>query len=237
VKKFFVIAILCLVPISFVGAEQSEKVVEVEETSLTVGDVVSTTETVTVTTSPKKYDLSKRWYFGGGFNYAFENFDNELSEVNWDNTWGFDIKAGYFICDYFALEAMFQYLNDFEYKESGWIYYYPYYYAYDYKATVSGYNFTINGKGFIPLESIVRPYGVLGLGYAHGELEEKGTILGETVTISDKDSGLFGRIGAGLDIFLSKQFALEGEISYNMGFGDIDNIRYTNLALNALVLF
>ena len=38
-----------------------------------------------MTTIPKKYDLSKRWYFGGGLNYNFENFDNELSEVDWDN--------------------------------------------------------------------------------------------------------------------------------------------------------
>jgi hypothetical protein len=144
VKKLFVIAILCLVPIYYVGAEQSEEVLEVEETSLTVGNAVTTTETVTVATIPKKYDLSKRWYFGGGFNYSFENFDNELSEVDWDNTWGLDIKAGYFITNYFALEAMFQYLNEFKYEESGRYYYYeyPYWYYYDWdeKATVTGFN-------------------------------------------------------------------------------------------------
>jgi len=243
VKKFFVIAILCFVPISFVGAEQSAEVIEVEETSLTVGNAVTATETGTVTTIPKKYDLSKRWYFGGGLNYAFENFANELSEVDWDNTWGLDIKAGYFFTDYFALECMFQYLNEFKYEESGtiWEYYYPYYYwyNYDYKATVTGYNFSFNGKGFIPLDSIFRPYGVLGLGYAHGELEEKISYLGynDTYTYTDKNSGMFSRFGAGVDVFLSKQFALEGEVSYNIGFGDIDNIRYTSLALNALVFF
>ena len=204
----------------------------VEETSLAVDNEVLTTETVTVTTIPKKYDLSKRWYLGGGLNYNFENFDNELSGVDWDNTWGLDIKAGYFFTDYFALEFMFQYLNEFEYKES--VYYWG---SWDYKATVTGYSFTINGKGFIPLDSIFRPYGVLGLGYAHGELEQKLSYSRYTYSDSEKESDLFGRIGAGLDIFLSKQFALEGEVSYNMGFGDIDNLRYTSLALNALVLF
>jgi len=54
---------------------------------------------------------------------------------------------------------------------------------------------------------------------------------------SEKDSGMCGRIGAGLDVFFSKQFALEGEVSYFIGFGDVDNVRYTSLALNALVLF
>ena len=240
-KKFFVLAILCLVPISFVGAEQPAEVIEVEETSPAGGNTVTTTETVTVTTTtgtgmvttkPKKCDLSKRWYFGGGLNYAFENFKDELSEVDWDNTWGLDIKAGYFFTDYFALEFMFQYLNEFEYKESG--YYWGYY---DYKATLTGYNFTLNGKAFIPLDGIFRPYGVLGLGYANGELKEKLSDAWGTYTYTDKNSGLFGRIGAGADVFLSEQFALEGEVSYNIGFGDIDNIRYTSLALNALVLF
>jgi len=126
--------------------------------------------------------------------------------------------------------------------DTTYIYPYWYYYDWDYKATVTGYNFSLNGKGFIPLDSIFRPYGVLGLGFAYGELEEKvvGHFSDGDYTIldnSDTSSGMFGRFGAGADIFLSKQFALEGEVSYNIGFGDVDNIRYTSLALNALVLF
>ena len=226
--------------------EVVEEEVVVEENSLTVGNEVTTTETVTVTTIPNKYDLSKRWYFGGGFNYNFENFANELSEVDWDNTWGLDIKAGYFFTDYFALEFMFQYLNEFKSDNSGreYTYIYPYWYYYDWdeEATVTGYNFSFNGKGFIPLDSIFRPYGVLGLGYAHGELEDKivGHFSDGDYTLydySEKESGMCGRFGAGLDVFFSKQFALEGEVSYFMGFGDVDNVRYTTLALNALVLF
>ena len=234
-KKFFVIAILCLVPISFVGAEQPEEVIEVEETSRTVGNAVTTTETVTVTTIPKKYDLSKRWYFGGGLNYAFENFKD--SDGDWGNTFGFNIKGGYFLCEYFALEAMFQYLDDFELQESGVLYSPPYYYSYDYDVNISLYHFTINGKGFIPIKGIVKPYGVLGFGYAYGKAKQKLRIGRLSATNTEKESDLCGRIGAGLDIFLSEQFALEGEVSYFMGFNDIDRIRYTSLSLNALVLF
>lgn len=236
-KKFFVIAILCFVPISFVGAKQSEEVIEVEETSLATGDVVLTKETVTLTTTPNEYNLSKRWYFGGGFNYAFENFDDEAGEQDWDNTYGFDLKAGYFFSEYFALEAMFQYLDDFEHSESGVMYSPPYYYSYDYDIDVSLYNFTINGKGFIPIKGIVKPYGILGFGYAWGEAKRKITIGRISATDTEKDSDLCGRIGAGLDIFLSEQFAIEGEVSYFVGFNDIDMIRYTSLSLNALVFF
>jgi len=231
VKKFFAITILCLIPISFVGAKQLEKVIEVEETSLTAGDVVSTKETVSLTSTSKEYDLSKRWYFGGGLNYSFANFKD--NEGDWDNTFGFNIKVGYFFCEYFALETMFQYLDDFEAQESGVIYSSPY----DYDINVSLYNFTINGKGFIPIKGFVKPYGILGFGYAYGKAKEKITIAGISDTETDKESDLCGRIGAGLDIFLSEQFALEGEVSYFMGFNDIDKIRYTSLSLNAIVFF
>ena len=206
-KKFFVIAILCLIPISFVGAEQTN------------------------------ISLEKHWYFGGGFNYSFENFKDEMDIGDWDNTYGFDLKAGYFFSEYFALEAMFQYLDDFEHSESGVIYSPPYYYSYEYDADVSLYNFTINGKGFIPIKGIVKPYGILGFGYAWGEAKQKLRIGIISDTNTEKESDLCGRIGAGLDIFLSKQFALEGEVSYFMGFNDLDNARYTSLSLNAIVLF
>jgi opacity protein-like surface antigen len=211
VKKFFVIAMLCVVPISFAGAK------------------------------PTNINLEKRWYFGGGVNYSFENFKDEMDIGDWDNALGLDIKAGYCITDFFALEFMFQYLDEFKYDETvrEYVYISPswYYYDVDYKATVSLYNFTINGKGFIPLDSIFRPYGVLGLGYAYGEAEQEISYLGLTDKFTEKEDGMCGRFGAGIDIFLSKQFALEGEVSYFMGFGDIDNVRYTTIALNALVLF
>ena len=210
-KKFFVIAMLCVVPISFAGAK------------------------------PTNINLEKRWYFGGGVNYSFENFKDEMDIGDWDNALGLDIKAGYCITDFFALEFMFQYLDEFKYDETvrEYVYISPswYYYDVDYKATVSLYNFTINGKGFIPIKGIVKPYGILGFGYAYGKAKEKITIAGISDTETDKESDLCGRIGAGLDIFLSEQFALEGEVSYFMGFNDIDKIRYTSLSLNAIVFF
>lgn len=248
--KYFVIAILCFVPTSLVGAEQPQEVIEVEESSSTSGNVVTTTGTGMAPTTPyrydrSKYDLSKHWYFGGGVNYNFENFGKELGELSWDDTWGFDVKAGYFFTDYFALECMFQYLNEFKYDNSGRYYYYLrpnyYYYDWDQKITLTGYKFSVNGKVFIPLKSIVRPYGVLGLGYAYGKIKNKVVYHyanGDTIfRASDKEDGMCGRFGAGLDVFITEQFALEGEVSYIMGFGDIDNVRYTSLSLNALVLF
>ena len=236
-KKWFLIAMLFLIPAGFAKAEPPAEVMEIEETTITDSDVVSKSETVAVASRLSKCVLAERFYVGGGYNYAFENFRDELNDFDWDNTWGLDFKAGYFFCEYLALEVMFQYLDDFEYKESGLIGYDQYLYSYDYKATISGYNVTLNGKGLIPIDGVVRPYGVLGLGYASGKARERIIIAGVTVTESEGKSDLWGRAGAGLDIFLDRQFALEVEVTYNLGFGDLEDVEYTCLALNALTLF
>ncbi len=170
---------------------------------------------------------------------------------------GLNVKGGYFFSENFALEMLFRY--HFKYKIDG-----KYsrtrvfsdaisYISADADGDMKGWDITINPKYF-PfgdgiMEGQLRPYLVGGLGYMSGKIE--GDILASVMTFygsdiyyrgtpyseSDTKSGLCGRIGAGCDWFFTNQFAVELELDYTMGFGDVDEINILIVGLNGLVAF
>lgn len=188
--------------------------------------------------------LKGRWYLGGGPQIAIADFKSDLAGQDWDNSWGFALKGGYFVTEIFALEFSFRYLNKFEYRDSQSLYdWWLFHHDYNYKAEISGYDFSLSGKLYLPLSGSFKPYGVGGMGYARGEIKTELTDiidwgwLSEVTTTTERRSGLLGRIGAGADLFLDEHFALEAEATYNMGFGDIEELCFVSLGINALVLF
>ena len=173
--------------------------------------------------------IANKVYLGAGVGYAIEHFRDELSDYDLGNSLSLSAKAGYFACENLAFEVMFQYLTDFKHEESGSSY------SLDYH--LRGYFFTANAKVCLPIGSVVSPYAVVGAGFAIGRLTGELDYSGGTISDSETHSGACGRCGGGLDIFLSDHLALEGEVSFNAGAGDISDIGFTNLTLNGFILF
>jgi len=219
----------------------------------------------------KPLKLAKRFYIGGGVHYDIANLDADVTVVDYfgytiegktdfDNTWGFDLKGGYFFSEIFALELLFQYHDNFKdsdsfdpftvpghfYDESG-----------DYNAELTAYDFTINGKVYLPLESpTFRPYGVVGIGIMIAEVKWDAAIYdwdyyhgyyidySQSVKYSGSETKVkpCGRIGAGCDIFFNQNFGLEAEVAYNSAFGSFDfeeevTVAFTSLSIGALYAF
>ncbi len=190
--------------------------------------------------------LAEHWYLGGGFQLDIPNFktqyitiedEDDLGVNDFDNTWGLQLKAGYYILDYLAVEGLFQYHRKFEWESDSFSD--PVLGTVSSKVEVSGFDISVNVKGILPL-GIFRPYAVAGLGFMRGKAKATGTYdspwLPEvSYSESESDSGPMGRIGIGCDVFVSESFGLEAEIAYNAGMGDIDYARFT--AISAGVIF
>ena len=59
-----------------------------------------------------------RFYIGGGLQYDIANFregdDWIVDDWELENTWGLQLKGGYFVLDYLAIEGLFQYHHNFK---------------------------------------------------------------------------------------------------------------------------
>jgi len=172
---------------------------------------------------------------------------------SFDNGWGWNIKVGYFFSEYLALEARFH--QHLKYKLKG-----DCSFTEDFidavdvvearvEGEVKGYDLSINGKIFIPASDF-RPYGILGLGYLSLRKEWDGWASVTTYddlgnwwlrvlpyTKSESVSGILFRIGAGADYFITEDLGLEAELSYNKGFGDVDEVAFFAINLGVLVAF
>ena len=224
----------------------------------------------------KALALAGRFYVGAGALYDFSFFDVEpftLSHIwivgssvkSWsteidrdpDNSFGFNLKAGYYIMEYLAVELLFQYHFKFEYDGEGSLSGWPASNVYfedteEINGEYKGYDVTLNGKGYL-LTGDVRPYGVVGLGYMSFKREQDQDYSGlkryyytsYTTTIrtssshhySDDLSGFCARVGAGCDYFLTENLGLEAEVAYNMGFSDVDAVRFLGANLGVLYVF
>lgn len=174
-------------------------------------------------------------YIGGGYNYYVEHFKGKLGSVM-HNTGGFSAEVGYHLSEYFSLEGRFQYYDEFRHRrdvsQPEWWYLVSNTdiprSEYLETVTVSGYDITVNAKGYLPL-GLVRPYGLIGLGWGRSELKVKEEEYAEVPTDytgTDIWTGCMGRIGAGCDVYILAGLGLNVEVAYGAGMGNLDTLRY-----------
>ncbi|HYC57473.1 MAG TPA: porin family protein [Candidatus Binatia bacterium] len=138
-------------------------------------------------------------YIGAGGTYAIESIDsNALGD--YDNSWGYDIKAGYRFNPYFALEAEWQHFVGF-----------------DGPGEPDLWMIGVNGKGFI-LPGPVQPYVLVGIGYT-------GSDTPQPTPPDNKSTEAWGaRFGGGVDFYLSRNFVIYAEAGYVLPFGELDHL-------------
>jgi len=150
-------------------------------------------------------DFGRDSLYGGlGLIYGVANFNNNkfLPGSDSSNTLGMDVRAGYRFHPNLAAEANFQWLNNFEFKKDGT------------KVESSPRTFTANIKGY-PLTGRFQPYGVGGIG-----------ILYERTTGRDNLQEFMGRVGLGLDVFVTNNIVANIEFAYGLPIGDLDEYHY-----------
>ncbi len=124
---------------------------------------------------------------------------------------GIGIRGGYRFFDRFAFEVAYEGNDEFEF-DSG--------------ADVSIQSFTVQGK-FFPLTGRIQPYGLVGVG-----------LLDADVTLTTVDEAEFlGRLGIGIEGYLTRSVPVFFEIDYNIPSSDLDELQYSAFQLGVMYRF
>jgi opacity protein-like surface antigen len=188
---------------------------------------------------PSSYGLDsagRGFYIGVGGSYALEDFDVDygvevegiarIVDMDFDNTWGLNTKVGYHVTDWVSFEFDFNYLSEFESKESLFVLDIPV----DEDGEVDITTYMALAKFTCVLEP-VKPYIVAGGGIMAADLHAKASALGESASDSESETDACAKLGLGVDFFATQSVSIGLEGSYIWGFSDLDNISYFNLTL------
>lgn len=178
-----------------------------------------------------------KMYVGVGGTFAVEYFNADQFEAaanrgldpSYDNTWGLYGKFGYKINPIVSVEFDLRYLFGFNASQT-------------FQRTYSNINYDGDldvltamavAKIFPPLQGVVRPYFAAGLGVMHAKWDTTITgPLGYTrADESRSETGGCGKLGLGVDFYITPTLSLNVESAYTAGFGsEVDTIRYFGLS-------
>jgi opacity protein-like surface antigen len=180
-------------------------------------------------------------FFDAQVDDALEQFLGEKVDVAIDDSWGLNARLGYRLTSWFAIEAQYEYIDDFDVKArvpSGQINNIPVP-GIDKNQklfTVEGHTLTGNMRFIAPLWR-TQPYVLLGAGYSlyESDVTQVGRLL-----INDgggKQSGFAGRAGGGIDLYITKNIIANSEVSVlfttqdfsNRDTGNIDDLWYVSI--------
>ncbi len=170
-------------------------------------------------------------YIGIGGTFAKQDFDTgdldrELAgtglSADFDDTWGLNVKAGYKFNRYIAAELAFDYLPGFKWDVATRISGTPF----SGEVTVDVTAWTLAVK-LTPFDlQKVKPYFVVGGGIMNASLDVSASIPGASASSSDDETDICGKVGLGVDYFITEKVAIGLEGAYWTGFNDLDEIRF-----------
>ncbi len=141
-------------------------------------------------------------------------------DVTVDTGVGADIRGGYRISRYAAIEAEFEILPSIDASIPGTRF-----------AEIDFFALTANAK-FFPITGRIQPFALVGLGVLHGEVKDT---LG--FDISDTVADLAFRVGGGLDVYITEHVALTAGVTYLRGTGDVSDSSYISTSIGAQYRF
>jgi opacity protein-like surface antigen len=165
-------------------------------------------------------------YLGASAAYGLGNFYEDAIEdafpvsVNVDNSWGLNARLGYRLFSFFALEANYEYMNQFDVKVAG-------FQALEQRThTITG-----NLKFLLPLWRF-QPYLMLGAGGQYYKFDQTPFGIGD-----DKDWVFAARPAVGVDFYLTKNLVLNAEGAgvialddLKVALGSIDTLPYVSVS-------
>jgi hypothetical protein len=157
------------------------------------------------------------WYVGARGVYALEDFDIDASV---DDDFGFNLFAGYRMFRGLATDFEFEYVDALSARGD------PAGPDFDVRTFVLGWNFRVYPLAwtFAPgsVFQRVQPYLSAGPSLQWVQLQR---LPGQ-----DQDEGaIAGRLGGGIDFYLTESLALSADAKYTLGGGDVSDYRYLSI--------
>jgi opacity protein-like surface antigen len=166
---------------------------------------------------PAQHDFTRDgWYLQAQGIYAYENFgtgDYDTRGFNVDSTFGFNVEAGYRVAQLFALGAEFEWTNAFGNRDV---------------LAIGTQNVGIPFRLY-PLARLFDPGAMANRFQPFIKLAPTWQWAERTIAGEDEDEdkgGFVGRMGGGLDIYLTENVVLVTSALYNWPTGKIDSLGY-----------
>jgi hypothetical protein len=159
-------------------------------------------------------------YVGIGGSYMISGFQGAAKDGDFGNTLGLNARAGYRLNEYWALEGIYEYGDDFGAHQVA-----P-------GARIRTNSGTVNAKLLLPLGRF-QPYlegGVGALGAsANGGLRHTSWNVDGT--------NFAGRFGGGVDLYATENIALYLDTAYTMPIGDVNDLYHFSFGWGAKYAF
>jgi opacity protein-like surface antigen len=159
------------------------------------------------------------FYLGVGGAYAFNFFEDMIEDevedagfkISLKDTWGVNARVGYRVASWFAVEGMYEWMNNFEIEVDD---------VMDpglddllgAKVDYRTHTFTVNAKFVIPTWRL-QPYLYLGIGGQYYDLNASGSFEDVGLDFSEKGWAFAGRPGAGLDAYITEHILVKVEVA------------------------
>ena len=157
------------------------------------------------------------WFYGKAFD---DNLGGRGVQVLSSSSWGLNTRAGDRVNSWFAAELEYEWMDGFTNKIDG-----------KNVATLTSHQITLNGKFIYPDWGRFQPYGLLGIGLSIWETNDR---RAEGSGLSPSSLGLAGRVGLGIDAYVTENVLVNLEIDmalsttriHNSNGGTLDNLFY-----------
>lgn len=162
------------------------------------------------TSSPDEF--TRRGAFVGlGFSYQVPGFQGDFRDLDFGDSWGFNARGGYRFFDWLAVEGVADYADDFG--------------ASDGDQSFKLFSATGNAKLILPLGRF-QPYLGAGIGLLWA------TAAGRSFfELDDVDVGFAGRVGGGLDLYVTPHVSLYVDNAWTMATPDAADLYYYSLGV------
>jgi len=151
-------------------------------------------------------------FAGLGFNWQVQGFQGPFRGQDYGNSWGFNGRGGYRFLDWFAAEAIVEYADKFGPNAAN-----------AQSDNLSLLSSTVNAKFILPLERF-QPYLEAGAGFLYAN-DGRGFIN----SVQNRDFGFAGRLGAGIDLYLTKHVSLFVDNSWTMTTDNTQDLYFYSL--------
>ncbi|KPA18404.1 secreted protein containing Outer membrane protein, OmpA-like, transmembrane region domain protein [Candidatus Magnetomorum sp. HK-1] len=167
-------------------------------------------------------DESDPFYIGFSIGPIFDQLDeSKASEhfvrpisLDYDNTFGFQLRAGIIFNEYFTAEGLFEYVFPFEDDASLRT------------VKVDVLHLALQAKIRYPQPGPLQPYGLWGLGLINTQMKSEIRTDDSSESIKQTDWGLSTKFGAGVDIYITPDIFSNIETSWTLGLGNVNHVEY-----------
>jgi len=159
-------------------------------------------------------------YVGIGPAGGFPSFQGNLPDFG--NSVGFNARGGYRFNDFLAAEALYEYMDDFGSSVSlstggnGHL-------------NLQTNNFSLLGKVILPTGTRIEPFLDGGVGFLNTNADANFAVRAAHVSAGKSDTEFAGRIGAGVDVWLTDHIAAYVDSGYVMPTSTLSDLRYFSL--------